>query len=49
MDGIIITAIICGTICGNDNAEAHHEDYSKQLDVLWLCHKCHMRHHVGIL
>jgi len=31
----------CGTI-------AHHDDYSKPLDVRWLCRPCHMRYHQGI-
>lgn len=28
-------------ICGATSAQAHHEDYSKPLDVIWLCPKHH--------
>lgn len=31
--------------CGKEDAEAHHDDYSKPLEVRWLCHKCHMEWH----
>ncbi len=31
--------------CSNPNSEAHHEDYSKPLDVIWLCSACHGRQH----
>ena len=28
------------------NVQAHHEDYSKPLDITWLCVKCHNQRHV---
>ena len=31
--------------CGAPQGDAHHEDYSKPFDIVWLCHPCHMRHH----
>ena len=31
--------------CGGPRPQAHHADYSKPLDVLWLCLKCHRRTH----
>lgn len=32
-------------ICGCDKSEAHHDDYSKPLEVRWLCRKCHRHLH----
>jgi ribosomal protein S27AE len=31
--------------CGNENAEAHHKDYYKPLEVVWLCRPCHLELH----
>jgi hypothetical protein len=28
-------------ICGALKVEAHHEDYSKPLEVIWVCNKHH--------
>ena len=33
-------------ICGNNNSHGHHEDYSKPLEVVWLCAKHHSERHV---
>lgn len=34
--------------CGrSENVDGHHEDYSKPLDVIWMCRSCHMKHHRG--
>lgn len=36
-------------VCGIDNdVEAHHDDYSKPLDIRWLCTKHHAEHHTNI-
>ena len=31
--------------CGNEKSFAHHEDYDKPLDVMWLCQPCHKQRH----
>jgi hypothetical protein len=33
--------------CGTEKAHAHHDDYSKPLDVRWLCRPCHTAHHTA--
>jgi hypothetical protein len=35
-------------VCGiTDNVHAHHEDYNRPYDVVWLCPKHHRRVHLG--
>jgi hypothetical protein len=34
--------------CGSEDVHAHHEDYSKPLDVIWLCITHHAERHVEI-
>ncbi len=31
--------------CGRKDAQMHHHDYNKPLDVRWLCRKCHWDEH----
>lgn len=32
-------------VCGNTKVDAHHDDYSKPLEVRFLCRKHHSEHH----
>lgn len=32
-------------VCGVENAQAHHDDYSQPLSVVWLCPKHHKERH----
>lgn len=31
--------------CGKEKAQAHHDDYTKPLEVRWLCTQHHAEHH----
>ena len=35
--------------CNSENVVAHHEDYDKPLEVVWLCQPCHKQRHKEIL
>jgi hypothetical protein len=32
-------------VCGSARTQAHHDDYSRPLDVRWLCFQHHREHH----
>ena len=34
--------------CGEAKSLAHHEDYDKPLEVVWLCQPCHKQRHKEI-
>ena len=34
-------------ICGSTKVVGHHENYSKPLDVIWMCQAHHVQYHLG--
>jgi hypothetical protein len=36
-------------LCGGEKVEAHHNDYTKPLDIIWLCSECHQWLHALFL
>lgn len=36
------------SVCGSNDSEAHHEDYSKPLDVVWYCDTHHKQRHIHL-
>lgn len=36
-------------VCGEGEAQAHHDDYTRPLDVRWLCDTHHRLHHGEML
>ena len=31
--------------CGETKSEGHHEDYTRPLEVVWMCRSCHCAYH----
>ena len=43
--GILIRPIQCSNCLKECKPEGHHADYSKPLEVVWLCKECHTKEH----
>lgn len=44
-EGILARPDKCSRCLKECKAEAHHEDYMKPLEVIWLCRSCHGKEH----
>jgi hypothetical protein len=44
--GTVVKPTTCSSCGGEGRIEAHHDDYTKPYDVLWLCVGCHRRMHM---
>lgn len=48
LSGDLIEPARCETCGAEVRLDAHHDDYSRPLDVRWLCPGCHKRHHMAL-
>ena len=46
-DGRLKKPLGCSQCGSEGHIHGHHDDYSKPLDVRWLCVRCHALHHAG--
>jgi len=44
-DGKLKTSESCSVCNSTESIEGHHDDYTKPLEVRWLCVKCHKEWH----
>lgn len=46
-NGSLIKPELCSRCARPGRIEAHHHDYSKPLEVEWICAKCHRHEHMS--
>ena len=46
--GKLVRPLTCEQCGGSFKIQAHHEDYSRPLDVSWLCEPCHIQRHHSV-
>lgn len=44
-NGIVVRPSSCSACGSGPSVDAHHTDYNKPLDIIWLCRKCHRGWH----
>ncbi len=44
-DGKLFQASNCSVCDSTEKIEGHHDDYTKPLEIRWLCKKCHKEWH----
>ena len=44
-DGKLFPQASCSACNSTEKIEGHHDDYTKPLDVRWLCERCHKQWH----
>ena len=44
-DGKLFPKASCSACNSTEKIEGHHDDYTKPLDVRWLCERCHKQWH----
>ena len=44
-NGSMVRPMECSSCGATEKLQAHHSDYSRPLDVTWVCRSCHSKHH----
>ena len=46
--GLLVKPQTCSRCPATERIQAHHDDYAKPLEVMWLCPICHAARHVEL-